>query len=148
MNLRRRGFVTIDINFYASEAFEEGFVFRVPKGICNQQELFSAFAVGLNAPGRYFGYNWDAFNDCLAMLDWIDSYNVFILHDELPRLSEKELGIYLDILNGASLEWKSTKIHQLNEIYPDMVRHEISIYFPIDLEHDIKNILKREPLSD
>ena len=106
-----------------------------------KQELFHQYAMGLNAPGKYFGLNWDAFNDCLMDLNWLDERQINIVHTCLPRLPERDLGIYLDNLSTASSEWKSIKTADLENKYPEFKPHRLEIYFPKSSKKQINNIL-------
>jgi RNAse (barnase) inhibitor barstar len=45
-------------------------VIRIPAGVRSKRTLFRLFASKLRFP-RYFGWNWDAFEECLLDLTWI-----------------------------------------------------------------------------
>lgn len=111
-----------------------GLIFCGPGDIASKQSIFSAYGVGLYAPNEYFGENWDAFNDCLMDLQWIDEMNICIVHRELPKLSEKDTSIYLDVLSKATAAWSDDKTAKLHELYPDFVPHRLTIFFPQGME--------------
>ena len=51
------------------------------KEIRSEQQLFAGVSQALQFP-EWFGYNWDAFNDCLRDLEWLPGKGyVLILHD-------------------------------------------------------------------
>lgn len=53
----------------------------------------------------YFGFNWDALDECLADLSWLEPGDVLIWHTDVPLVSEpRELGRYLQILEGLRQE--------------------------------------------
>lgn len=75
---------------------------RVPRGIRSKEKLFSIFATALRFP-KYFGWNWDAFEECLRDLSWLPADRpIVIVHVDLPFGSGGEnRGIYLDVLRSA-----------------------------------------------
>lgn len=48
-----------------------------------------------------WGKNWDALDDLLDDLSWIDEKMVWIEHETFPNIEKSELAIYLEILNDA-----------------------------------------------
>lgn len=108
----------------------DGFQFWVPQGITNVMQLFSAYAVGLSAPNGYFGENWDAFGDCLLDLQWIDKFEVIIVHRELPSLPGSACSIYLDILQHSVAAWADKKTSELHKVYSDYIPHRLAVFFP------------------
>ena len=77
--------------------------------VLSKQMLFDAYGAGLDAPNKYFGRNWDAFSDCLMGLEWLEARHINIVHDGLPRLTGKDLAVYLEILSIAVAEWNGEK---------------------------------------
>ncbi len=76
---------------------------RLPPGIRSKQKLFAIFAHALRFP-RYFGWNWDAFEECLSDRSWLQPKKpVVIVHQDLPfGPGGQNRGIYLDILRSAN----------------------------------------------
>lgn len=116
----------------------------VPVGVLGKQEVFRAYGIGLSAPNGYFGENWDAFNDCLLDLDWIKTPDVFIVHRDLPQLSQEDTVVYLEILRDAVETWADAKTSELHRRYPDLVPHRLTVYFPKALESTVLSLLGRE----
>lgn len=66
-------------------------------------ELLRALAQGLSFRD-WFGWNWDALEDSLRDLSWIDEGEVLVHHLAIPHLSPDDLRTYLAILTTVVLE--------------------------------------------
>ena len=80
-------------------------IVRVPAGTANRRQLFDCLKAGLKFP-KGFGNNWDAFDECISDLSWLEATTVLIAHEEFPPLPDEDLGSYLDILRTAIEEWR------------------------------------------
>lgn len=70
--------------------------------------IFHVFSRGLAFPG-YFGWNWDAFADCVFDLSWLEGdqargEEVTVYHSGVPRLALPELRIYVRCLAAIPTE--------------------------------------------
>jgi hypothetical protein len=119
----------------------DAFVFDVPCDLSTKAEVFTAFGEGLMAPNGYFGTNWDAFNDCLMDLQWITVREISLIHSELPKLTENELGIYLQVLVSASSEWEGEKTDALAAQFEEFVPHRLKVCFPACYKASISSVL-------
>ena len=74
-----------------------GKVVEIPAGIVDRNLLFTFYSTAFHFPD-WFGYNWDAFLDCLR--DVRDSFSqITIQHSDIPFLSSpKDKEAYLCIL--------------------------------------------------
>jgi RNAse (barnase) inhibitor barstar len=73
---------------------------RVPVGLRSKEKLLGIFAKTLEFPG-YFGWNWDAFEECLRDLSWLpDNVTIVVVHEALPFGESENREIYLSILNA------------------------------------------------
>lgn len=71
----------------------------------SKELLLTAFIRRANFP-EYFGMNWDAFDECLHDLSWLNNQRLVIAHKTLPLSdSECDLKIYLQILNQTVRDW-------------------------------------------
>lgn len=111
-----------------------GAIYWLPKGNSHKPDIFRTYGEALLAPNGYFGDNWDAFSDCLLDLGWIKAFDVFIVHREMPCLSQKDTAIYLDILRHVVGTWADEKTIELSRFYPDFVPHRLTIFFPKETE--------------
>jgi RNAse (barnase) inhibitor barstar len=92
---------------------ENAHLATIPVGLTTRIELFDALYKILNFPD-YFGFNWDALDECLTDLHWLPEGRITLVHEDLPILARSDLKIYLEILRHAVLRLK-----QENE--PDVV---------------------------
>jgi RNAse (barnase) inhibitor barstar len=79
------------------------------KDCSNKAALFNTFSAKLQFPD-YFGNNWDAFNDCLTDLEWLNSnqYVLFIKNfEETLTQNQGELDIFFEIVEDAIKEWNA-----------------------------------------
>ena len=91
----------------------ESFVFSVPAGIGNKADLLLSLAKAGKFP-TYFGYNWDALEDCMRDFSWISNKRIIMVHTDLPLAENKnDLSTYLKILSEAVKFWDSNKLHEL-----------------------------------
>ncbi len=84
-------------------------VYRIDLGKArSKNQLLDAFAKVLNFPEQ-FGKNWDALNDCLSDLAWLDGKGwVVILSNCQPFATshEEDFATLLDLLEGVTVSWK------------------------------------------
>jgi hypothetical protein len=99
-------------------------VVRLPGRLSRKQDLLRALAVGLKFPG-YFGYNWDALEECLDDLSWLGQQTrIVILHKYVPLRDDEQRRTYCSILRQAVASGK----HSLRVIFPQSAREEIEKY--------------------
>lgn len=103
---------------------KDAFVAVVPGGIDTKNALLDALATELAFP-TYFGHNWDALFDCLRDLGWIDAKNIVLVHSELPKLTNSELSVYLQVLKDSVLDWRADNIHNFEVIFAESDRRII-----------------------
>lgn len=92
-------------------------VAHIPSGIDGKTALFRALVPELALPD-YFGANWDALEECLKDLSWIEKKTVAIVHEDLPALPRKQLATYLSILSDSVKEWKEGEERALVVVFP------------------------------
>jgi RNAse (barnase) inhibitor barstar len=71
-------------------------------------DLYDEFAAAFQFPD-YFGENWDAFDECLADLEWLPAAGyVLLISNAVEVLSEepeKQFATFVSVLSGISEEW-------------------------------------------
>lgn len=103
---------------FGSQGFDTSEVFyaRLGPQIYKSEHLLQALYQLLWLPG-YFGFNWNALDDCLTDLSWIQEYRVVLEHVELPRIPQADLKIYLGILRDAVFDWRHGGDHCLEVVF-------------------------------
>lgn len=132
---------------YSSSRHEQGeFVLAVPPGIRSKAELLATLAEAGRFPG-YFGRNWDALQDCLRDLSWIDSRKVVILHSDVPLLeTPSECRTYLEILQTALMDWSQIAKPDAVEPPPEwsFAEHELRVVFPTEAHPAVARLMGNE----
>lgn len=90
----------------------------------NENELFSKLSVILKFPD-YFGDNWNALNDCLRDLNWIEKEGIALIHTEMPHLSDEGFKTYIEILFDTVQDWKEGEEHYFKVIFPEQAEQTI-----------------------
>jgi len=88
----------------------------------SEDDLFNEYYTKFQFP--YFGFNWNALQDCLGGLEWIKQKDVFVYHPKLPQLNEIHLEIYLDILCCTVGLWKKWEEHNF-EVYFNLQDYDV-----------------------
>ena len=60
-----------------------------PLGMRNREDVFAFYNATLSFPG-YFGWNWDAFHDCIHDLSWLAGTTIHIVHLDVPLANEQD----------------------------------------------------------
>lgn len=120
-------------NFIFSDRFipnsKDNYIANI-ENIRNGDNLLEQLSEKLKFP-NYFGNNWDALNDCLGDLSWIDQRNIIIVHCTPIQLSKDEMSIYIRILTRSMsewLKWHDGTIHQLEVVFPKNCQRQIETY--------------------
>ena len=103
------------------------FVAHLSKTINNKNNLLEEIKIKLKTPD-YFGFNWDALNDCLNDFHWIKEKKIIFVHDRIPNLDDSEMNIYLGILIEALKSWGEEEEHYFELIFPKEDEKKIKHY--------------------
>ncbi len=97
-------------------------VVRVPPGLRRKRALLAAYHRALRLPG-YFGWNWDALEECLGDLSWLaEPRRIVVVHADVPfapggRNRPDYLALLADLTaDGAAIE----------AIFPPACRDEVA----------------------
>jgi len=90
---------------------QHGLAFFVLDGkiVHGKDQFLKQAATALQFPA-YFGYNWDAFADCLTDMTWFGADGFVILYDNFDPFAENErdeFGVALEVLQEAAEFWRS-----------------------------------------
>jgi len=73
-------------------------------GVLEKNELLARLARALRFPD-WFGGNWDALEDCLADLSWLEGDGHVLLLEGAAGLSADDFGILADVLSSCARFW-------------------------------------------
>src|SRR5262245_8810740 len=98
----------------------QALVVKIPAGIRSKEKLFAVLADKLRFP-MYFGWNWDALEECLRDLSWLPpEMGVAIVHQDLPFGSGgQNREIYLAVLRSAAAYWAKNDSRGVTIDLPD-----------------------------
>ncbi len=101
-------------------------VVRIPAGLLRKRDLLTILARGLSFPG-YFGWNWDALEECLCSLTWIEHpRRIVLIHEGLPFQPDWDnRATYLSILKAAVAASGPNQAHELIAVFPEQCRDEV-----------------------
>jgi len=83
-------------------------VVSIPGKLCRtKSSLFRAFAEALRFPD-YFGKNWDALEECITDLSWLEASGYLLIVSDAEMLLEKvdsDYKTFVSIMNDAGKSW-------------------------------------------
>ncbi len=99
---------------------------RVPTGITTKQVLMRQYVRSLKFP-KYFGWNWDALDECLRDLSWLaDPKPIVVVHEGLPfRAGEDRRRIYLQLLRDQVHARVETDLPVIEVVFGTASREEV-----------------------
>jgi hypothetical protein len=99
---------------------------RIPAGLLRKRDLLTVLARGLDFPG-HFGWNWDALEECLRDLAWIEHpRRILLIHEGLPFQPDwNNRATYLSILKEAVAAWGPNQPHELIAVFPEHCRDDV-----------------------
>ena len=78
------------------------------KNIARKEQLLNHVATALRFP-EHFGHNWDALEECLTDLEWVDDEGYVIYYDHIDKLLEQhadQFETFLEIVRDAVSSWQ------------------------------------------
>jgi hypothetical protein len=86
-------------------------------GAAGKAALLARVAGAMEFP-NWFGGNWDALEDCLSDLSWMEAGGHVLLIEGAAGLPADERGIFVDILASAAAAWAERK-HPFFAVFVD-----------------------------
>lgn len=96
----------------------DDYVVELPEEIATADQLLKAYDDLLHFP-EYFGFNWNAMDECLRDLEWIQNRRIIIIHKSLPKIERSQVRIYLSILSDCMREWEKNEAHVVVVVFPE-----------------------------
>ena len=75
---------------------EESFTAIMGTVPLSKTDFLACLAKKLRFPS-YFGGNWDALQDCLSDLSWLEKKKITLIFPVVPLVDEKEMSLFLEI---------------------------------------------------
>jgi RNAse (barnase) inhibitor barstar len=78
------------------------------KNINRKEQLMNAVATALHFP-KHFGNNWDALEECLTDLEWVEADGYLIYYDHIDGLLDThpdQFETLVEILRDSVAQWK------------------------------------------
>ena len=77
------------------------------KNISRKEQLLNHVATAMHFP-KDFGHNWDALEECLTDMDWVDAdgYVIYYEHIEALQATGDQFDTFVEILRDAVQSWK------------------------------------------
>lgn len=122
------------IRFSVPERVElDAFDGVVPPGIDTDSKMMRSLAAVLKFP-PYFGENWNAVDECLRNMEWIEQHRIRIIHKDVPmRANAADVSLYVRVLLDAQ-----------QSLDRGLIGHkELEIYFPSESRALIEQIINQ-----
>ncbi|MGV3609245.1 MAG: barstar family protein [Planctomycetaceae bacterium] len=87
------------------DADPKALVVRLPLKLRSKQKVLLTLAQRLHFP-RYFGKNWDALEELMRDLNWLEAKRIVLVHEGFPLGAGDGRLIYLQILQSVQGFWK------------------------------------------
>ena len=77
------------------------------RNIARKEQLLNHLATAMHFP-KEFGHNWDALEECLTDMDWVDAdgYLIYYEHIEGLQATGDQFDTFVEILRDAVQSWK------------------------------------------
>jgi RNAse (barnase) inhibitor barstar len=88
------------------------YIFLSGKNITDKESFIHVLAEKMSFPS-YFGENWDALEECLRDLDWLNADGYMIVYDQFEVFAEREpqqFEVALDIFQTSVDYWKEIDV--------------------------------------
>ncbi|MHC2334745.1 barstar family protein [Bradyrhizobium sp. USDA 4454] len=97
----------------------------IPENLTTKATLLATLAAQLKFPD-YFGTNWDAFEECICDLSWLQPGPVLMAHADVPLIGDVPNAItYVSILNEATRKMLRSEDHPLSVTFPLKHRDQV-----------------------
>lgn len=103
---------------FSDNQISGGFQAEIPPQICFKEKLLEVLGDSLKFPD-FYGYNWDAFEECIRDLSWLSEFDIVVRHGDVPLVDDPiNARVYLMILIDAVQMWNARSLHHLKVQFP------------------------------
>ena len=97
--------------------------------IKNKQDILETFKQIFQFPD-YFGYNWDALEECINDLNWLNSkaYLLILINPDKMQLTEEDFQLLFSILLNSANNWKQGRYYNRDFITHPTPFHLLLIF--------------------
>ena len=101
-------------------------VVRIPAGVKRKRQLLATLSSSLKFPD-YFGGNWDALEECLGDLSWLNGVTkLTLIHADVPCAENRQtLATYLAILQTRIWDKAPQSRLELRVVFPQASREVV-----------------------
>ena len=128
-------FTSLTSDTYLRQNTPNAYIAVLPAQISSSAELLQQLSISLKLP-TYFGFNWNALDECLQDFHWLPEKAILLFHCDLPSLPDKDLMTYIDILSTTGNYWDGNN-----------TKHTFTIVFPTKYESTIVRLKKLFKIS-
>ncbi|MBD1825642.1 barstar family protein [Cyanobacteria bacterium FACHB-DQ100] len=111
MQLQQRSALDLQAEAVKSASQPEVKVFYLDgRKIASKEEFLREVAEAMDFP-TYFGYNWDAFDECIRDLNWLPAQKYIVIYDRpdiFARAQPEQWQIAQEILQSAAHHWQES----------------------------------------
>lgn len=101
------------------------FCVRIDPEIEGSDDLLKMLCYSLWFP-PYFGFNWNALDECLRNLEWIPDRKIAIVHHAIPDLPAPDKLTYLQVMRDAVRDWQFRPGQKaLEVVFPTICEDEV-----------------------
>lgn len=124
---------------YSEYADDNTYIGIIEPGITSKEELISSYWKKFKCP--HGSYSWDSLDEILSDFRWLDATRVLIVHSDIPKLHNKDLKIYLEILMRNSYYEPGLDREAFYKQYGVKAFEGIIAIFPTKYKGQIESIL-------
>lgn len=114
VRIRDKGKINEELNRREFDNYKSNYIVEIDCRKClNKQQLLKEVSEKLQFP-NYFGENWDALEECLVDLSWLEFNRIVLIFSEVNQLmlnDDESLAIFIEIIVDVVKNWESGNVN-------------------------------------